>query len=561
MAMDERARVCLEQHQQLKTHRSRFESVWQDIEDRINPTDVRFTQGEQGRIPGQQNIEKVFDATPGLALDRFKAALDSLITPRNLQWHLLKPVDDELADDIEVKRYLEALTRRLFAARYAANFATEMQGAYYNGGKYGSMGLFVGERVGHGLFYRNIPMKQLYFAESEYGIVDLVHRDWFWTARQAMQRWGDKCPAFIKQAAEKSSAQRFNFLHVVKPRGDVDVSRADYRGMEFVSYYFCLEDGSLLEEGGFRTMPYPVGRYDLAPGEVYGRSPCMTILPDVKMLNEMNRTTIQAAQLKVLPPLLAHADGILDAIRLTPAAINYGGVDDNGRQRIQPMNVGGDVNLGLEMMDQKRMVINDALLQTLFQILVDKPNITATEAMLRAQEKGQLIGPTGSRIESEVLSPMILRELDLMAAAGQFDDLEMPEQLRERGGLYQIEFDSPLARARESEGGVAVLRTFEQLAPLAAAVGPENAARVYKRFKVDDVAEYLAKVNGVPANLLNTDDEIAEIDAEQAQAAQTQEILQAAPVAASAAKDLAQAQALAASAPRGVAPDIFAGAA
>lgn len=552
---DPRADDCLQQHQQMMTERSIFERVWQDIEDRISPSDVQFHQGEQGRIPGRQNNERVFDATPGLALDRFKAALDSLITPRNQQWHLLKPVDGDLADDIEVKRYLEELTRRLFSARYAANFATEIQGCYYNGGKYGSMGLFVGERAGRGLFYRSVPMKQLYFQENEFGVVDLVHRDWYWTARQAMQRFGARCPDVIKRAAERVPTQKFRFLHVVKPRTDVDASRADYRGMEYISYYICWDTRDIVEEGGFRTMPYPVGRYDLAPGEVYGRSPCMVILPDVKMLNEMNRTTIQAAQLALLPPMLAHRDGILDAIRLTPAAINYGGIDDNGRQLIAPLKVGENINIGIEMMDQKRSVINDALLQTLFQILIDKPNITATEAMLRAQEKGQLIGPTGSRIESELLTPMLHRELDLMANAGQFDDLEMPEQLRERGGLYQIEFDSPLSRAREAEGGVAILRTFEQLAPIAQ-VDPT----VYKRFKVDEVSKELARLNGMPAKLLHTDDEMQAINAAEQQQVQQQQLLQAAPVAASAAKDLAQAQALAASAPRGVSPDIFAGA-
>lgn len=178
----------------------------------------------------------------------------------------------------------------------------------------------------------------------------------------------------------------------------------------------------------------------------------MTILPDVKMLNEMNKTVMQAAQLATLPPLLAARDGILDAIRVTPGAINYGGVDDQGRQMLQPLQTGANINLGIELMDQKRRIINDALLQTLFQILVDKPNITATEAMLRAQEKGQLIGPTGARIESEFLTKMIEREIDILASAGQLP--EMPDKLKELGGLYNIEYDSPLSRMREAEGGV-----------------------------------------------------------------------------------------------------------
>ena len=548
---DSRADTCLFQHTRMMTQRATFEKVWQQIEDRINPTDVQFSSTTPNLPKGQQNTEKVFDATPGLALDRFKAAIHSLVTPRNQTWHKLKVADESLADDQEVTRYLEEVNKRLFAARYAANFDTEVQGSYYQAGKFGSMCMFVGERPGKSLFYRAVPIKQLFFAENEFGVVDLVHRDWHWTARQAFQRWGTKLPRVIQIAAEKYPETEYRFLHVVKPRADADVSRKDYRGMEFVSYYISFDTREVIEEGGFRAFPYPVSRYDLTAGEVYGRSPCMTILPDVKMLNEMNRTTIQAAQLKLLPPLLAHRDGILDAVRLTPGAINYGGVDDSGRQMLQPLEVGGDVRIGMEMMDQKRSVINDALLSTLFQILVDKPNITATEAMLRAQEKGQLIGPTGARIESEFLSNMLYRELDILAAAGQLP--EMPEKLMERGGLFEIEYDSPLSRAREAEGGVAILRTFEQLAPIAQVAGPV----VFKRFNVDKISEELARLNGMPAKLLYTDEEMEEIDAAAAQQAELNQILQAAPVAASAAKDIAQASSLAASSPNEVLPNLM----
>lgn len=548
---DERANACLAQHERMVSQRSTFERVWQDIEDRINPMNVQFTAESAQEQKGKQRTEKVFDATPGLALDRFKSAIHSLVTPRNQMWCKPKAVDEDLADDMEITRYFEEVNRRMFAARYAANFDTEVQGCYYSSGKFGSMAMYIGERPGRSLYYRAVPMKQLYFAENEFGVVDLVHRDWHWTARQAYQKWGDKLPSVIKTAAEKRPDQEFRFLHVVKPRADADVSRRDFKGMEYVSYYISFDSREVLEEGGFRAFPYSVGRYDLNPGEIYGRSPCMTILPDVKMLNEMNRTTIQAAQLALLPPMLVHRDGILDAMRLTPGALNYGGVDDNGRPLVVPLQMGQNIQVGIEMMDQKRSVINDALLSTLFQILIDKPNITATEAMLRAQEKGQLIGPTGSRIESEFLSTAFTRELDIMAAAGQLP--EMPEKLAERGGIYEIVFDSPLSRAREAEGGVAILRTFEQLAPLAQIAGPS----AFKRFNIDKVTKEIARINGMPAKVLYTDEEMEQIDEAQAQQAQMQQILAAAPVAASAAKDLAQAGATAATAEGQMMPGIL----
>jgi hypothetical protein len=323
----------------------------------------------------------------------------------------------------------------------------------------------------------------------------------------------------------------------------MDVSRIDTKGMPFVQYEVCIDNRTLIEESGYRAFPYAVSRYASTAGEVYGRGPAELVLPDVNMLNEMNKTTMQAAQLKTLPPLLAHRDGLLDGIRMTPAAINYGGMTSDGKALVSPLNVGGDVGLGLEMMDQKRKVVQDAFWNTLFQILVDHPNMTATEAMLRAQEKGALLAPTAARVESEFLARVIHAEMVHLDDDGLLP--EMPEDLIRSGGAYGITYDSPMSRARESEKGVAMLRTWEQLAPAAQVAGPS----VYARFNWDKSAKLLAEVNGYPADGMYTDDEMEQIKMAQQSAQQMHDLLAAAPVAASAAKDLAQAGAIASSAP------------
>jgi len=543
---DSRATDILEKHERMRQQRVYFEKVWQDIADRIIPRKADFKR-QRGKITepkGERRTEKIFDAAPALALDRFAAAMHSLVTPRNQQWHSLRPMQPALAEDDEVKGYLEEVNKLLFSARYSANFDNQVHECYFDSGAFGNMAMFIGDRLGRSLYYRTVPIDQLFFMENEYGIVDLVHREFPMTARQAAQKFGlDHLPMPIKDAAEKRPEQEFWFVHCVKPREDADVSRKDYRGMAFASYFIAVDSREIVGEGGYRSFPYAVSRYAVTSGEVYGRGPAQLILPDVMMLNEMNRTTIQAAQLAVLPPLLAHRDGILDAIRMTPAAINYGGVDDNGRQMIQPLTTGSRPEIGLELMDQKRALINDAFWNTLFQILVDTPSMTATEAMLRAQEKGALLAPTASRIEAEFLNPMVEREMDILAAAGVLPP--MPEKLMEAGGLFEVEYTSPLERARRVEEGVSILRTFEQLAPLAQIAGPT----VFKRFNFDEAAKVLADVNGVPAKIMYSDEEMEEINAQEAQQAELASILQAAPVAASAAKDLAGAQALANASP------------
>lgn len=543
---DSRANDILEKHERMRQQRVYFEKVWQDIADRIIPrkADFKRQRGKINEPKGERRTEKIFDAAPALALDRFAAAMHSLVTPRNQQWHSLRPMQPALAEDDEVKGYLEEVNKILFSARYSANFDNQVHECYFDSGAFGNMAMFIGDRLGRSLYYRTVPIDQLFFMENEYGQVDLVHREFPMTARQAAQKFGlDRLPMPIKDAAEKRPEQEFWFVHCVKPREDADVSRKDYRGMAFASYFIAVDSREIVGEGGYRSFPYAVSRYAVTSGEVYGRGPAQLILPDVMMLNEMNRTTIQAAQLAVLPPLLAHRDGILDAIRMTPAAINYGGVDDNGRQMIQPLTTGSRPEIGLELMDQKRALINDAFWNTLFQILVDTPSMTATEAMLRAQEKGALLAPTASRIEAEFLNPMVEREIDILAAAGVLPP--MPEKLMEAGGLFEVEYTSPLERARRAEEGVSILRTFEQLAPLAQIAGPT----VFKRFNFDEAAKVLADVNGVPAKIMYSDEEMEEINAQEAQQAELASILQAAPVAASAAKDLAGAQALANASP------------
>jgi len=55
--------------------------------------------------------------------------------------------------------------------------------------------------------------------------------------------------------------------------------------MKFASTYICIEGKNVMQEGGYRTFPISAGRYEQAPGEVYGRSPAMMVLPALKTLN------------------------------------------------------------------------------------------------------------------------------------------------------------------------------------------------------------------------------------------------------------------------------------
>ncbi len=547
---DSRADLIIGRQEKMATDRAVFDSHWREIAERILPRADYFRVIRQ---PGDKHTEKIFDATANLALERFAAAMESMLTPRTQQWHRLRTGNPDLDEDQEVKAYLDEVTKILFQVRYSprANFASQANECYISLGAFGTNGMFIDDMIGRGIRYRAVPLSEMYIAENHQGIVDTVHRRFQMTVRQMAQKFGaDKLSESQRKLLEKNPEQLFDVIHAVMPRDDMDYGRKDFRGMPIASCYINLLGRTVLSEGGFRSMPYAVGRYVTSPREVYGRSPAMTVLPDIKMLNEMSKTVIRAAHKIVDPPLLLQEDGALQAFDLRPGALNYGGVNEQGNQLVHPLQTNARVDIGLEMMDQRRKVINDAFLVTLFQILVDAPQMTATEAMLRAQEKGALLAPTMGRQQSEFLGPIIERELDILARAGALPP--MPDALIESGGEVQIEYVSPLNRAQRAEEGVAILNTLQALAPLAQ-IDP----RVMMIFDPEQTARELADINGVPAKVLRTPDQLKEMEDGQAEAAQAQQLLAAAPVAAGAVKDLAQAQSLAAASPSQAAPGIF----
>ena len=119
------------------------------------------------------------------------------------------------------------------------------------------------------------------------------------------------------------------------------------------------------------------------------------------------------------------------------------------------------------------------------------------------------------------------------------------------GGEHHIEYQSPLNQAQKAGAGVAIMNTMNALAPLAQ-IDP----KVMQRYNLDKAAERIGRINGVPEDIIRSDEEVAALDAQSQQAAQAQQLLAAAPVAAGAAKDFAQAASLAGSAPGQVAPNL-----
>lgn len=542
----------MRRHAEMESERANWDALWERIAELVFPRAQQFTtkSGTQGDLRG----EKVFDNTPTLALDKFASATGSMLTPETGQWHGLRATDKALADVEEVKEYLELASRMLFDARYAprTNFSSQVHECWLSNGAFGTCCLFTDEYLGRSLRYRAMHMSQIYIGENHQGLVDRVHRGRFkLKAYQVEQRANDPnemhrwvIPPRVRKALDdKNINAEFEFIHCVYPNDGADHRYADFRGMAFTSVYIACDDKMIVNESGYRTMPYSVGRYVTGPGETYGRSPAMTVFRDILMLNEMNKTVIRAAQQQVDPPYMVSEEGSLAPFSMQSRHINYGYMSADGKPLAQALRHEGDLTVGLEMIQDRREAVNDAMGIKLFQILVDRPNITATEALLRAQEKGQLLGPTLGRQQSEFLSGVIERELDILSVAGVLP--EMPDALLEAGGAIAIEFRSPFNKLQRADDAVGILRGIESLAPIAA-VDPG----VYKRLDLQKATRVIFEASGAPADVLRTDEEIAELEEQEAAQVDLENLAKLIPAAGRGARDIAQAEATAASIPQ-----------
>lgn len=548
---DARADQCVREQEQLAATRSTFEMHWREVAERVRPTQNLFQQQE--RTPGDKRNERVFDSTAPLALPKFAAAVISMTMPATQKYQALTLDDETLEEDAEVARYLEGMRDIIFKVRYSprAEFQSQTGEVMLDVGAFGTSPLFIDDDVGNSIQYKSFPVAECFFAEDARGRIDTNHRRFQWTAHQAASKFGVKqLPEKIRQAYQhEPHGPRFWFLHCVKPNPERNMRAKDYRGMPFWSCYIAQEERQIIDEGGFRVFPYAVTRYETAPREVYGRSPAMAVLASIKSLNEMKKTKLRAAHLAVSPPIMLSDDGSLQAFNLRPSALNFGALDEQGRPRAMPFNNQAKIEIAREEMQDEREAINDAFFVTLFRILVEEPKITATEAMLRAQEKGQLLGPPMGRVQSGLLGPTTEREIDVLHHSGVFERKlgPMPDKLREHfymGGEYHVRYEAPLNLAQRAGAGVGIMQTIQAIAPLAQ-ITPEI------MLIIDPIkaARELAQINGVPQKVLRSDDEIEALKAEQAQAKQAEQLLAAAPVAAGAAKDMAAAASMAASVP------------
>jgi hypothetical protein len=505
----------LAQFEYNKSKRVNWESYWSKVSDYFIPTfsgDWSLDGAINDTSVGEKKGEKIHNSQPVLALSRFVGIADGLLTPVDKKWHTLKPRNPELLEDKDVKDWFYNVNQLLFDYRYnpGSNFAEQNNMRWEQMGAFGTGLLFIDSDKKNTIRYKCINLKTVTLGQNHQGIINRVDRVLHLSLLDIIDSFGKKnIPEKLLQSLDnvESANKKLKVLHSVMPSKDKDKD-------EFDSYYILIEDKVILSQGKFDTFPYSISRYNTAPDEVFGRGLAMQCIDDVINLNGFSEDVSLAIEKAVRPTILTKDDSMAvnGLIDMAPNNVISGGLDFSGNPTIRPFNDGARVDLGAAQIDKLEARINETFLITLFQIMVDTPRMTATEALIRAQEKSMLLTPLLVRQQNQALSPLVVRELSILKKKGLLPDF--PEGV---DNVYDIAFESPVNKMQDSEELVNLNKVIQTLLPLV-----QNDPDAFNIIDMNKLTKMALDAANIPSIVLKSDEQVAKESEAKAQQQQEQ---------------------------------------
>ena len=462
-----------------------FESLYRDAYEFALPQRQLYGYWE-GQSQGAKKMARVFDSTAINSTQRFANRLQSGIFPPQRKWCRLEP-----GPDIPVERrqqaqaVLDQYNEKMFTVIKQSNFDIAI-GEFLLDLAVGTAGMLVlpGDDVAP-LNFIPVPMFLISYEEGANGQVDKVYRKMRMKAEAVKQQWKDaEFPVDVAQRIES------------KPTDEMELLEATVYDMDRGDYCYHVIDKISKEELVYRRMkssPWVISRYSKVAGEVYGRGPLLTALPDIKTLNKTLELVLKNASLAISGVYTAADDGVLNpqTVKLVPGAIIP--VARNGGpqgESLKPLARSGDFNVSQIIIQDLRANIK----RTLLDESLPPDNMSArsaTEVVERMKELAQNLGSAFGRLINETMVPLVSRILSVMDERGLID---LPLQVN--GLEVKVSPVAPLAMAQNMEE----INNIMQFMQITATMGAEGQLAV----KTGDLIDFLGDKLGVPSSVRNS---------------------------------------------------------
>lgn len=493
----------------LDSMQTNYRPLYQELAVLCDPKNAYF---QVKRSPGDlSHLVAKTDDTAQTYLPIHAAVMNSLLTPAAYIWHSMRFLDTEAQETYG--QQLDIQNKFLYNKRYSAasNFVCAINTLYMNNAVYGWYVLEMTKDLAHKqVCYRALPVTEFVIDQNERGFVDTFYRKVEMTYRRLRQIFPEYVPKAAKDAPSDNPYQWLDravvLMHVVEP--------SLTESGKFDSVYIDMNDRAIIAKTVEKHSKYIAGRAATFSNtnDPYGFSPMMSVMPSVKNLNAISFDLVKAAHHASRFDIVAGDDIVNPKNYPDVTSIINGGFDSEGHMQVGVLSQRDMPTLDY-MVNGWRQRIKDVLFVEMFSILQETQSRSATDAMLKANERANIIAPMGDRFSRELLLPMI--ELELQYYAEMHELPEFPEEAK--GEVFDIVLDNPMLRGQRLDSANAV-------ANMAASLG--QVQQLETEFNMDETKAYLAQAFNIPQSLFNTPEQKQAIVEAQQQNAQMQMLME-----------------------------------
>lgn len=531
--MDLSAGKICKNYKDLKSSRMDFDSYYQVLHN--------YFYVESSNITAKKNkgaeINMLLDSTSLDVGDVLASGLANYLTPEASKWLYLEHSNPKLRDIKEVKQWFQDVTDEVLLTLSRSNFYNQMPIFYKASGVYGTAGIFCEKDLDDGVRFYNIPINKLYLVEDARERPCEFYLKFEYTAEQAISRFGNKCSQTVKDcyANGRNPDKKFEYICYFGKRLERDPDKIDTQNMPVRMVWVETETQNTVQESGFNSMPCMAHRFYKRPQVVYGYSPAMKALPYVRLVNTMTDTVLRAAMKQTDPAIALPDDAFLGTPNFNPRQLNYyqrGKLSP--KDDIFPIGNFGNISVGLAEIQHYQQQIKEIMFYDTFQAFSGlTKQMTVPEVMERIAEKMTLLGPAVGRYMNDVLQPLIEKVVFILWESNMLP--QMPDVMLQDPS-FEVKFVGRLVQTqRQSEvnnimNALAITGQIAQLNP-----------EVLDKVDADEAIEKVFDISSV-STLLRSDNEVAQIRQQRAEAMQQQQLMMSMQEGANIAKTVAESE-------------------
>ena len=482
--------IIINNYEKTLPTKSKWESLYRPVFEYMMP----------GRLPnGDKKQTEIFASLGEQCSDKFVQKLQNILTPVGSDWIELEAGYSlsKTADDLsEINRNLNAVAEICNVYKNVSNFDCACSEFYYDLIA-GTACLLISEGTCEKpLRFSVIPINQFSFAEGAFGEINEVYRKITIKKELIPVSWRDSSYTVPSDSADK----------------EVELLEATYFDYEKNIWFYHiinLENKKNIVERSYKTNPFVILRWTKYAGEIYGRGPGMKVINDLKTLNKINEYSLRALAFTI-PVFCAsqESDYDVDDFVFEPGAINPVPSTLTNNPTITQLGVNQSPDLQAYNIERLEMEIKKNMFDVTIPNDPDR-DMTATEISQRANELNDSLNTNFGRLVNEFLYPLTRRIIEILQRFGYLSDNIDIAQFNGFG--YKIKINTDLGNQAKEKQVQRILNAVQTLLSL-----DSTQTLAPKVINFTALAPYMMQQMGVPENFINSEEEIQQLQMNEA---------------------------------------------